>query len=364
MREFFILVYKELLHIFRNRGLLIFLVYAFTIDVYLTAVGIELTLKNAKFFAEDYDNSNYSRELISKFTEPYFSFQGYIYDEELIEKLLLEDKALGVLRIPSDFEEKVKERKDVRIGLIVNGSEATLSTLFSGYATKIISNYFLEKYGIEELPLELRKRKFFNQNSESKYFMGVSELLTVLTLISVVLPAATIIKEKEEGTIETIYVSPVSIYKFLFAKAFSSSIVIFAFSSFSSIFVIEYILQIPFRGNHLTFFLLTFIYLLTTTGLGMFIASFSKNMLQTVQLTFLVLLPMLYLSGNWTPVESMPKFFQYLSLFMPLRFYVDSVMAVIFKGVGIQDLVVNIIALLIIGTFVFLAGSHILSKRI
>lgn len=364
MKEFLILVYKELLHILRNRGLIIFLVYVFTVDIYLTAVGIELTLKNAKFFAEDYDNSNFSRELISRFSEPYFSFEGYIYDDKLIEKLLLEDKAIGILRIPSDFEEKVKEGKSVRIGLIVNGSEATLSTLFSVYATKIISDYFLEKYGVEELPLELRKRKFFNQNSESEYFMGISELITVLTLISIVLPAATIIKEKEEGTMETLYVSPVSIRKFLLAKAFSSSIVIFIFTAFSLIFVIEYLLQIPFRGNHLVFFFLTFLYLLTTTGLGMFIASFSKNMLQTVQLTFLVLLPMLYLSGNWIPIESMPKFFQYLSLFMPLRFYVDSAVSVIFKGVGIQDLTMNIMALLIMGGFVFIAGSYMLSRRI
>ncbi len=364
MRAFLMLLYKEIVQFFRNRGLLAFVLYAFTLDVYLAAVSMDLSLRNASFYVEDYDNSRLSRDLISRFREPFFSFKGYILNESTMEDLLLRDRALGVIRIPHDFEESFKEGKKVSVGLIVNGSEASASYLFSGYATRIISDFFMEELGMEERPVEVRKRILFNENAESKYFMAVSELLTILTLLLVILPASAVIREKEMGNVEMILISPISPELFLFSKSVALTLVVLVFTLFSLTVVIEGFLGVPFRGSYLTFSLLTLLYSFATTGMGMFIASFARNMLQVVQLSMMTLMPMLYLSGTWTPVESMPKFFQYLSFLSPLRFYIEASFSLIFKGTNLPDLWENLLALLLIGVIMFVGGNFFLSRRI
>ncbi len=364
MRGFIFFFYKEVVQFLRNRGLLIFVLYAFTLDVYLAAVSMDLSLKNARFYVQDLDRSSLSRELVSKFREPYFSFGGYLYDDDLIESLLLEDRAIGVIRIPSRFEERFKEGKGVRIGIVVNRSEASASNLFSGYSSRIISDFLLERLGFEDKPLEIRKRFLFNENAESSYFMGVSELLMVLTLLLVILPASAVIREKERGNVEMVLISPFPTPMFFIAKALAMTLIVLTFTYLSLLLVIKGFLGIPFRGSYLTFLFITVVYAFATSGLGMFIASFAKNMLQTVQLTIMILMPMLYLSGAWSPVESMPRLFQYLSLFMPLRFYIESAFGIVFKGLGMEDLYLNILVLLGIGLLNFLGGSFFLSRRV
>ena len=364
MRGFVFFFYKELLQFLRNWGLLIFVTYAFTLDVYIAAVSMDLSLKNASFYVQDLDHSPLSRELVSKFQEPYFSFKGYILGEGQIEDLLLRDRAIGVLRIPPHFEERFKEGKRVRVGVVVNGSEASASNLFSGYSSRIISDFLLDKLGYEEKPLEVRKRFFFNENAESSYFMGVSELLTVLTLLLVILPASAVIREKEMGNVEMVLISPFPTQLFFVAKSLAMTLVVLLFTLLSLTLVIKGILGVPFRGSYLTFLLITTVYAFATTGLGMFIASFARNMLQVIQLTMMTLMPMLYLSGTWSPVESMPEFFQFLSLLMPLRFYIESAFGVIFKGLGLGDLYPNLLALSLIGILTFLGGNFFLSRRV
>ncbi|RLJ70307.1 ABC-2 type transport system permease protein [Hydrogenivirga caldilitoris] len=364
MRGFLFFLYKEVVQFLRNWGLLIFVTYAFTLDVYIAAVSMDVSLKNASFYVQDYDNSPLSRELVSKFREPFFSFKGYVLGEDEIDELLLEDRAIGVIRIPPKFEERFMEGKKVRIGILVNGSEASASNLFSGYSSRIISDFLIKELGFEEKPLEVRRRFLFNQNADSTYFMGVSELLTVLTLLLVILPASAVIREKEMGNIEMVLISPFPTRLFFLTKSLAMTLVILIFTFLSLTVVIKGILGAPFRGSYATFLLITSVYAFATTGLGMFIASFARNMLQVIQLTMMTLMPMLYLSGTWSPIESMPKFFQYLSLLMPLRFYIESAFGIIFKGLGLSELYPNVIALLLIGGLLFVGGNFFISRRL
>jgi len=161
-----------------------------------------------------------------------------------------------------------------------------------------------------------------------------------------------------------VLISPISTRLFFLSKSLAMTVVVLIFTLISLFLVIKGVLGIPFRGSYLTFILITAIYSFATTGIGMFIASFARNMLQVVQLSMMTLMPMLYLSGTWSPVESMPQFFRYLSLLMPLRFYIESSFGIIFKGLGISDIYMNILALIAIGTVMFIGGNFFLSRRI
>jgi len=361
--RFLIFLYKEVVQFFRNRGLLLFAVYAFTLDIYLAATGIDLSLKNASFYVQDYDLSYYSRELVSRFPETVFKFRGYLFSDGDVERVLLEDKALGVLRIPKGFERELKKGGKTEIGLAVNGSEVAASYLFSAYATNIVYRFLFGLFPFKP-PITVETRIFFNQDASSKLFMAYSELLTVITLFLLLLPASAVVLEKERGNIEMLSVSPVPNFIFMFSKTFAMGILILSFTLFSLLFTVGRWVDVPFRGSLLDFLLLTAIYVFTASGLSMFIASVSRNMLQVSQLTILILIPILYLSGNWTPIETMPKVLQLLSLLSPLKYYIDGALSIAIKGMSLLQLYWDVLMLIFQGTVLFILGNFFMVRRL
>ena len=358
----FTLLYKEIVQFFRNRGLLLFAVYAFTLDIYLAATGIDLTLKNAPFYAQDYDLSYSSRELLSRFPPPYFNFKGYLLSDRAVEDALLKDRAVGVIKIPFNFEKRLKKGERTEVAVIVNGAEVSVSYLFSAYATQIIYNFITGSFF--KPPLKVVPRVYFNQNCSSKLFMAYSELLTVITLFLLLLPASAVVLEKERGNIEMLTVSPLPNTVFMIAKSVAMGLIVIAFTAFALFFTIERVISVPFRGSEIDFLLFTLLYVFTASGLSMFIASLSENMLQVSQLTILLLIPILYLSGNWTPIEAMPKLLQWLSVLSPLKYYIDGAFAIAIKGVPLKELTSDIVALALQGGALFALGNYFMVRRI
>ena len=357
-----VLFYKELIQFLRSRGLVLFAVYAFTLDVYLAATGIDLSLKNASFFALDRDMSQASRELLSKFPSPYFNFKGYLIDDSSVEEVLLNDEGVGVLVIPPRFGENLKEGKESYVGVITNGTELSASYLFSAYAVEVINRFLRGELLAPRPPLELRVRIFFNQNASSRVFMAYSELLTVITLLLLLLPASAVVLEKERGNVEMLKVSPTKLSTFIFVKLLTTSLIVLTLTWFALTVTIERLAGVPFHGKELDFLLLTGAYAFSTVGLSLFIASLSENMLQVSQLTILLLIPILYLSGTWTPLEAMPKALQWLSNFSPLRYFVEGAFSIAVKGSSLTQVKGELIKLLCLGAPLFLGGNHFLSK--
>ncbi len=359
---FFVLLYKEVVQFLRNRGLLLFAVYAFTLDIYLAATGIDLTLKNAPFYAQDYDFSFSSRELLSKFPHSYFRFSGYLLSDRDVEKVLFSDRAVGVLRIPFNFEKDLKKGVKTEVEIIVNGAEVSSSYLFSAYATQVIYNFITGNFF--NPTLKVIPRVYFNQNCSSKIFMAYSELLTVITLFLLLLPASAVVLEKERGNVEILIVSPLPNAVFMVAKSISMGLIVLFFTALSLFFTVEQIVEVPFKGRETDFLLLTLLYVFTASGLSMFIASLSENMLQVSQLTILILIPILYLSGNWTPIEAMPKLLQWLSALSPLKYYIDGALAIAIKGMPLKELTSDVIALFIQGGTLFALGNYFMIRKI
>ncbi len=360
--KFLVLLLKEFLQFFRNKGLLIFVLYAFTLDIYLASTGIDLTLKRAPFFAEDRDLSRTSRELISKFPPYYFKFKGYILNDRETQKVLLNDEAVGVVVIPPKFEKRLLRGGKVKVGVIVNGAQVSSSYLFSAYATRIITD-FLTGGLAGKLPFTPQVRIFFNQDASSKVFMAYSELLTVITLLLLLLPASALVLEKERGNIEMLLISPVNTTLFTVAKSVSMGALVLILTVFALTITIEKVAGVPFKGRLLDFLILTAAYAFTTTGLSLFIASISENMLQVSQLTILLLIPILYLSGNWTPIEAMPKAFQLLSNLSPLKYYIEGALSIAIKGMNLSQVKGDFFKLLILGGMLFGSGTYLIKRR-
>ncbi len=363
LEKFLTLLMKELLQFFRSKGLLAFAIYAFTLDIYFAATGISLTLRNAKFYVQDMDMTPLSRQYVYMFHEPYFNFQGYVLNPKELDQKLYSDKAIAVFVIPKHFERDFKKSK-AQIALYINGAELASSYLFSAYAARITYDFIIKHLSNRSSVglIRAEPRLYFNPNASSRDFMGISELMTVITLFLLILPAAAIIREKERGNIEMLMISPVENYVFMLAKVVAMGIVILSFSLFSMMFMVRGVLQIPVHGSVLQFLLLTAVFVFTASGLSMLIAAISENMRQVSQLAVLVLVPILYLSGSWTPIESMPKALQLLSYLSPLRYYIDGAFSILIKGLTLSQILPDVIGLVVLGGIIFLMGSYFLSR--
>jgi len=363
------LLKKELLHIFRDRGLVIFILYAFTLDIYIAAKGFNLIPEMVSISVYDEDNSPRSRELVGRIKPPAFRQPYMINERKEIDKLLNESKTILTLVIPSGFQ-KDTYRGGASVQILVDGTQSTGAYLSSAYLSLIIEQYSLDIlrerkkfFAVTRIPqVNLKSRIYFNPESRDDLFEGINEFFMVITLIGMILPAAILIREKEYGTIEQIMISPLSVRKLLIMKIIATSLFLLAMISFSYIFVLRLWLTFPLKGTIYMFLLISLIFGIATSGLSLIIASLARRFSQIGMLTIVIFAPMLLLSGGWVPPEALPDWLRNLTVFSPLKYYMDLGIGLLIRGADIKLLMPNMIKLFILGSVLFGAG-YILYKR-
>jgi len=194
-------------------------------------------------------------------------------------------------------------------------------------------------------------RVWYNPEQSFTAFMVLSMIALAALMVGVIHPAASIVREKEVGTIEQLMVTPIRIGELFLAKT-APTLAIGLVSVFPSLLIVWWF-GVPLRGSLLLFLLLTALFLLSAIGLGVLVATASNTLQQALLLSFFGLFPLMFLSGTLVPVESMPGALQVLSLASPLRYYMDVILGVFLKGAGLAELWPQAIALVVIGAVLF-----------
>ena len=354
---------KELKQLSRDPVLLGVLVYFFTADVYMAGVGVHMDLRNAPIAVMDHDRSATSRELIHRFLPPYFSLKGSVGSQREATGLLDRGEVLAILDIPADFGRDLLRGGSVSVQMQVDASNTVLGTLATADAAQIVGRFGAElaakRLGVgsdetASFPRVLdRHRTLYNPNQTDSWFMSISELLTVITMLSLMLPAAAAVREKERGTIEQLAVSPLSPFQVLFPKVLAMGLAVLAGTAICLYFVVLPVFHMPIRGSLPLFFSVTALYVFATSGLGLFIASLSRNLAQVVMLVILLMMPLLLLSGSWTPPEAMPRGLRWAMHLSPLFHYIEMGYGILLKGAGASLLRVPLFALALQGGVIF-----------
>jgi len=352
---------KELKQLSRDPILLVVIGYFFTADIYIAGAGISIDLKNAPIAVIDRDHSAASRELIHRFRPPYFQLQGEIESGREAVRLLDRGEILAVIDIPEHFQRDLLAGRQVAVQMQVDASNATLGTLATSYAARIVARFGQEMAArgagmvrLERLPLvEDRQRVYYNPNQSDPWFMSISEMLMVITMLSLMLPAAAAVREKERGTIEQLAVSPLSPTQILLPKVLAMGLAVMGGVAASLFLIIEPIFQVPIKGSIPLFFLATALYVFASSGLGLFIATISRNLGQVVMLVILIMMPLLLLSGAWTPPEAMPTLLREAMHLSPLFYYTEMAYAILLKGAGLDILWKPMLQLALLGSVVF-----------
>jgi ABC-2 type transport system permease protein len=361
-----VMTLKELLQLSRDPVLLIILAWFFTAEIYIAGSGISMGLHNASLAVIDRDQSEASRELIHRFRPPYFNLQGGLASGRQGIQRLDEGKSMLVLEIPPHFQRELEAGRPAAVQLQVDTTNTILGTLATSYAAQIVARYgedrALEQLGITDLQLaampriEDRHRVWYNPNQVDPWFMGISELMTVITMLSLMLPAAAAVREKERGTIEQLAVSPLTPFQILFPKVIAMTLAILAGTAVALFLILLPVFHVPVKGSLLLFFSVTALYVLAVSGLGLFIAAISRNLGQVSMLVIVILMPMLLLSGAWTPPEAMPVLLRQLMVISPLYWFIELGYGILLKGAGLDILWDSVLGLSVLGMIIFAFG--------
>ncbi|WP_234697133.1 ABC transporter permease [Nitrosophilus alvini] len=359
IKQFWTIVAKELFSFLRSWGLVAVVLYSFTLDIYIAGKGISLEAKNISVGVFDNTSGALSNKIVSSLHKPQFKKPVFFKSEkELQDAIFNRDIMMGLI-FDSDFEKEYFQNKNPRIDVILDSTAATQAYM----ALQYLANIAMDVSKIENLfPIELKIHKLFNENAENSYFMAISEMLSIITLIGVILSAAVFVKEKEQGTWDMMLLMPINSKITILAKSFSQVIIILVGTFLSVGLILFGAFDVPLNGSLMAFFALSFFFTFTIAGIGLFIAAASKSMMQVTQLSVIIMMPLIFLSGAWTPIYAMHPVLQYMSLFSPLRFYIEGTESIFFRGTPIEDLWIYFAGVLILGIPLFLYGFRKIGK--
>jgi len=362
---------KELLHIIRDKGLLIFILYAFSLDIYTAAQGFSIIPERVSLSVYDEDNSLRSRDLIDRVQPPAFRRPDRVGNRHEVDRLLNESKTVLALVIPSGFEKDLY-RSRASVQILVDGTQSAAAYLSSAYLQFIIEQYSadvvrdrLRTANITGLPsIEVKSRVFFNPEMKDQIFEGLNELFHVITLIGMILPAAILIREKEYGTIEQIMISPLNIRTLLFMKIIAASAFLLTMIGLCYELVLRLWLGFPLKGSLAGFLFISLVYSLATSGLAFIIASISKRLSQIGLLTIVIFAPMMLLSGGWVPPEALPDWLRRLTVISPLKYFMNLGVGLLIRGADMDLLLPDLLTLLLLGTLFMGLGYFLYHKRV
>ncbi|QIB33503.1 ABC transporter permease [Ancylobacter pratisalsi] len=348
--------FKELRGLRRDPMLLVLIVYAFSVSIYTASTAMPETLNHAAISIVDEDRSPASSRIITAFYPPYFSVPGLITPSEMDRRM---DAGFDTfaLDIPPNFQRDLLAGRSPTIQLNIDATRMSQAFSGGGYVESIVSgevSEFLNRYrGDTEVPVQLALRARFNQQLSKSWFGAVTNVITSITMLSIVLTGAALIREREHGTIEHLLVMPVTPVEIMLSKIWSMGLVVLVATGASLVFIVQGLLGVPINGSMTLFMLGTVLQLFATTSMGIFLATVAGSMPQFGLLLMLVLLPLQVLSGATTPRESMPQIIQDIMAFTPNTHFVMLAQSILFRGAGLDVVWPQFLALAAIGGALF-----------
>ncbi len=350
---------KELWSLWRDPIMLVLILFTFTGVIYTSAKAMPETLNMASIAIVDEDRSPLSQRITDAFYPPLFAPPVMINSTQ-IDPGMDAGRYTFVLQIPEGFQRDVLAGRPAEIQLNTDATRMTQAFSGSAYIQQIalgeVTAFVVRRQGQGGLPVELELRARFNPTLDRIWFGALTQVINQITLLSIILTGAALIRERERGTIEHLLVMPVRPFEIMASKVWSMSLVVLLASFLSIQLVVRGLLHVPIAGSLLLFFIAAALSMFAMTSIGIFMATVARNMPQFGMLTVLVLLPLEMLSGGITPRESMPEVVQDVMLAAPTTHFVELGQAILFRGAGLDVVWPQFLALMVIGSVFYLTA--------
>ncbi|SIT78125.1 ABC transporter permease [Pontibaca methylaminivorans] len=355
-RTVLILGIKELRGLLRDPIMLVLIVYSFSLSIWTSSNAAPEALANAALSIVDEDQSHLSSRIVSSFYPPWFVPPTMITAAEIDSRMDAGQDTFA-LHIPPDFERDVLAGKTPAVQLSIDATRMSQAFTGGGYIQQIVtaevSEYVAGYRSAPDPPVELALRARYNPSLDPGWFGAITSVIQSITMLSLVLTGAALIREKEHGTVEHLLVMPVTAAEIMLSKIWSMGLVVLLGSGFALVVVVQGLLAVPVQGSVLLFLAGAVLMLFAMTALGIFMATVAGTMPQFALLMMLVLMPLQVLSGAMTPRESMPEIIQTIMLAAPNTHFILLSQAILFRGAGIETVWPQFLALAVIGTVLF-----------
>lgn len=350
MRILSFLLQKEFLQIFRNKSILALIIVMPIMQLMIMPWAADYEIKNIQLAIVDHDHSTYSQQLVTKITASgYFNLQEYSSSYKEAFKLIESDQADLLLEIPAGFERQLHREKIQKVLVAVNAINGTKAGLGGAYLLKII-NQFNQEIIIQQgtstqsskpSVIEIRSSNWYNALMNYKVFMVPGILAILVTMVGGFLTALNIVKEKEVGTIEQINVTPIKKIHFILGKLLPFWIL--GNLVFSIGLLVSWLVYgiIPVGSLLLLYGFIAF-YLLAILGFGLLVSTYCETQQQAMFIMFFFLMIFILMGGLFTPIESMPEWAKYITVFNPLKYLIEVMRMIILKGSGWRDIMPHV----------------------
>jgi ABC-2 type transport system permease protein len=358
---------KEIRSLLSDKVMVIFVIYAFTLAIQVQATGTSSEVNNASIAFVDEDQSALSKELFNSFYPPRFQHPEHI-SASAMQDAMDKGRYMFVVAIPPRFERDLRAGRNPAIQVNVDATAMQQAGIGAGYIKSIASERigtFLKRTDVTgDKPIEIVVRRLFNPNAVSSWFKSVVAIINQISLLTVILTGAAVIREREHGTLEHLLVMPLTAFEIAMAKVWANSLVILIATAASLFLVVHLALKVPFAGSVALWFVGVLLYLFFATALGIYLGTISRSMAQFALLIILVIVVLMLLSGGSTPVESMPGWLQKLTYFLPARHFVSFSQVIIYRGGGFDAVWRQFAMVAVVGLAFFVYSISLFRKSI
>jgi ABC-2 type transport system permease protein len=357
MRRFRALIKKEMIHMLRDPRTLVFIFLMPILQLVLLGYANNTEIRNVPTVVFNQDNSKASRALLDSFDATgYFSFDHAVYSQAEVNQLIDSGKVKVGIVIPPDYSHNLSTRQTADVLVLLDGADPTIASAVlsaaalvgQAHGTNVRSQQTVLQggQGGGSLPVDIRTRVLYNPDLLGSYNIVPGLIAMILFQTATSLTALAIVKERERGTMEQLIVTPIRSWELVVAKiipyilvSFANTVLILAIGTF--------LFEVPLRGSLLLLFALVGLYLLPTLGLGLLISTVARTQQQAQLMTMPIMLPSMMLSGVFFPISSLPVFLQFVSNLLPLTYFVYILRSIVIKGVGLEMIIPQVIALTI-----------------
>jgi ABC-2 type transport system permease protein len=368
------LIRKEFIQIIRDPRTLVIAILIPVMQLFLLGYAATNDVRNIPLAVYDQDRGPAARALLDAYrASDYFLLTYDVDSEDEIRDLVDAGEAGAGLIIPPDFTAEMQNGGEANIMFVLDGTDATATKTALAAAQQIgaahatqVQGERLERTGLslsESPPMEVRTQVWYNPDLEDAYFMVPGLIGIILYMITAILTASAIVRERERGTIEQLIVTPIRSWELVIGKI-TPYVLIALFNTMQTILIGSWWFGVPIQSSLVLIMAISSLFLLTSLGIGLLASTVAETQQEAMITVFATMLPAMMLSGYIFPIEAMPQWLQVVTYFIPLRYYLTIIRSLLLKGVGIQSLQTPIIALVIFGFGLMALAAMRFRKRL
>ena len=345
--------------------------------------AVNLDVENAAIGWVDLDRTPASRQLQAAFGgTPYFSLTHFPQSEEQVQDLLDHSRVVAVVQVPPGFNRDIERGKTAAVQILIDGTNSNTAAIVSGYAAQLVGQFAAQIQTVQQNAIILARtppgsgpaemaapvltaqtRVWFNPELKSRDYFIPGVVANIILMITLMLTAMAIVREKEIGTMEQLMVTPIRPIELILGKTLPFALVgLFDLIMMTVLAIL--IFRIPFQGNAAFLVASACVYLLTSLGIGLLISTISRTQQQAMMTSFFFFIPAFMLSGFAFPIRNMPLPVQYLTYLNPMRYFIEIVRGIFLKGIGPTILWPQLLILLVYGTAIIVLSALRFKKRL